>query len=52
MKDRLTRLKSHIDRHPADYQSVISFYKLRSKEIEHQLRLMKIPRLRKGLTST
>ena len=46
MKDRLTRLKSHIDRHPADYQSVISFYKLRSKEIEHQLRLMKIPRLR------
>lgn len=46
MSDRLQRLKSHIERHPADYQAVISFYRLRSKEIEHMMRLRKIPRLR------
>ena len=46
MRDRLSRLKSHIEKHPADYQAVISFYKLRSKEIEHQMMLRKRPRLR------
>lgn len=44
--DRLNKLKGHIKEHPADYQAVIAFYKLRSKEIEHQMRQRKIPRLR------
>ena len=44
--ERLQKLQRHIDKHPADYQAVVSFYKLRSKEIEHQMMLRKIPRLR------
>ena len=46
MDERLLRLSEHIKRHPSDYQSVISFYKLRSKASERERRLKRIPRLR------
>lgn len=46
MSERLERLSEHIREHPSDYQAVISFYKLRSKEIEHEIWLKRIPKLR------
>lgn len=43
----IERLEEHIKEHPADYQSVISLYKQRSKAIEKRRRNREIEMLRK-----
>lgn len=41
------RIEEHLKEHPADYQSVISLYKQRSKAIEKEIRKREIEMLRK-----
>ena len=45
--DKIERVKEHLTRHPSDYQSVVSLYKLQSKEIEKRRWDRKTERLRK-----
>lgn len=46
MNEKITKVEQHLAEHPADYQSLISLMKLRSKEIENIYRLKKIERLK------
>ena len=43
----IERIEEHLKEHPADYQSVISLYKQKSKEIEKKRRKREIEMLRK-----
>ena len=40
--DKIARVTEHLQRHPADYQSVISLYKLRSEAIEYEIEQKRI----------
>lgn len=44
---KLQRLDEHLQRHPHDYQSVISRLKMRSAAIEHGRYLRKVERLKR-----
>lgn len=46
-KEKLKRLDEHIEKHPTDYQAVITRLKTRSDAIEHQMYLKKIARLKR-----
>lgn len=45
-EEKLVKLANHIADNPADYQSRIAFYKLRSKEIEHRQEQRQIERIK------
>lgn len=41
------KIAEHLKTHPTDYQSVISLYKARSKEIEQRIGKRRIERLKR-----
>lgn len=41
------KIAEHLKTHPTDYQSVISLYKARSKEIEKRIGARRIERLKR-----
>lgn len=41
------KIAEHLNTHPTDYQSVISLYKARSKEIEQKIGKRRIERLKR-----
>ena len=41
------KIEEHLKTHPTDYQSVISLYKTRSKEIEKKIGARRIERLKR-----
>lgn len=41
------KIAEHLKAHPTDYQSVISLYKARSKEIEQEIGKRRIERLKR-----
>lgn len=45
-KEKLENLYHHIQNNPADYQAVISFFKLRSKQIEYERKRARIDGIR------
>lgn len=44
---RSERIEEHLKTHPTDYQSVISLYKTRSKEIEQGIGKRRIEKLKR-----
>ena len=40
--EKIERITEHLQEHPADYQSVISLYKLRSDAIEYEIEQRRI----------
>lgn len=45
-KERIEKVETHLKSNPNDYQSVISLFKLRSAQIEHDRKEAQIKRLR------
>lgn len=45
-KEKLENLYRHIEKYPNDYQSVISFFKLRSDQIEYERKKARIERVK------
>lgn len=39
--DRLTRMETHIAKHPHDWQTAVSYMKLRSKKISNSIKRQK-----------
>lgn len=48
-RDKLYRMEEHIEQHPADYQTKISYLKLRSKDVDRKFRENYIKNLKKVL---
>lgn len=46
-QEKIVKIANHIEKHPNDYQSIISYYKLRSEQIAWEMEQRKIARLRK-----
>lgn len=44
--DKLERIQRHLEEHPTDYQSVISYLKAKSKAIEKERKLQSIAEIR------
>lgn len=43
----ITRVEQHLQKHPSDYQSVISLFKLRSKAIDQRIEQRKVAKLKR-----
>lgn len=46
-KEKIARVENHVKMNPCDYQSVISLYKMKSKQIEHDRQERQVERLKK-----
>lgn len=46
-RKRINAIEQHIARHPNDYQSIISLFKIRTEEVEWQLEKRRHERRRK-----
>lgn len=45
--DKVERIENHLRTHPSDYQSVISLYKARSRDIERERKMRSIEKRKK-----
>ena len=47
IEENIARVEDHLKRHPADYQSVISLLKLKSRAVEKKIQTRRIEKQRK-----